>query len=392
MKIGQIVNKIPVSKLLKSSDRLIDSSTFLGVEVEIEGVNNLSHWESTAKSFYWQHKEDHSLRAGGREFVFSEPLYGADVIMAIEHLCAYTQAAQTWKISERTGLHVHLDVRDLELSEYRNLCVIYALVEPLIYNWVGDKRDENMFCLPWYTADVDLDAVSSALKPSSKASPSYQKACFEQCAKYSGLNLAATATFGTVEFRHLKTTFDAPRIIDWLNIILSLKAYACRNGLTPHIILDRLKIQGPYSLARDVFGNALFSKVWYQDYTKDAISLGLVACEKFLDSARDTYLIANPTKTVFDWSLETCKARKVEEATHPGLAKLKARLLAKKGKDKEDAPKRRATFINTTTFTFDESSPTLTQGVPPPSTGIQSQQIIPPDTWLNTYVGNLQDP
>ncbi|MCI0553965.1 MAG: hypothetical protein L0287_23705, partial [Anaerolineae bacterium] len=55
--------------------------------------------------------------------------------------------------------------------------------------------------------------------------------------KYSALNFNTTCLnsglplYGTVEFRHLYGTLDANTIIDWINLIFSIKKYAMKRDL-----------------------------------------------------------------------------------------------------------------------------------------------------------------
>ena len=125
MIIGQVVDKLPSVHLRRADPSLLDSDTLLGVEVEVEGCKK-GLPTSNSSTGYWLSKEDHSLREGGREFVFAEPLFGADAVAAINYLCDEA-IAQKWVISERTGIHVHMDMRNMEVEKFQNFCILYAL-------------------------------------------------------------------------------------------------------------------------------------------------------------------------------------------------------------------------------------------------------------------------
>lgn len=325
MKIGQIVDKIPVVKVHKKSDLLVDSETLLGVEVEVENCVKL-YGANEKFASYWVHKEDPSLRNNGREFVFAEPLFGHDAINAIDFLCIRAKE-HNWKISTLTGLHVHVDVRNMELDEFRNFMTLYALTEPLIYNWVGDSRHENMFCAPWYLSEMDLGVVSSIVK---KQIPQGSILGYlKNLKKYTGLNLNALYKFGTVEFRMLKTTFDNRRIIDWLNILLSLKKYAQTQGLTAEDICKDAHKNGAFAFARKVFGAVLLEKMWYMDYSKDIIGLAGPIADHFLDTAKD--LFVKNKGDLFEWSrihrLGDNTGDEDEQGNHPGHSLWRSRRL-----------------------------------------------------------------
>jgi hypothetical protein len=320
MNIGQLVNKIPVQRLARPSETLVDSQTLLGVEVECENVNSPLSYAGDPRASYWTAKKDDSLRNGGMEFVFTDPLYGADAVAAIEFLCEHAKH-QGYTISTRTGLHAHVDVRNMEVSKFRNFCTTYAIVEPLIYNFIGDKRSGNMFCLPWWAADTDVEKFSRML-PEAETNPHRTRENLRAFHKYSGLNLQALVNFGTVEFRQMRTTFDSARILDWLNIILSIRKFAVEFNGGPNQLCGMLQSYGAYVFASKVFGS-LISKVWYPEYTRDAIGKGLVTAEWFLESNIELWMRENKGASVFDYILSKKKdsSQPVDapEREHPGI-------------------------------------------------------------------------
>jgi hypothetical protein len=278
VKVGQLVNKLPSKRLGKADPGLIDSETLLGVEVEVEGAVKLPT-PSDADFAYWAVHEDNSLRDNGREFVFNEPLFGADVTQACRYLC--TQAKELkYKISERTGLHVHMDVRSMDLDKFRSLLVIYALMEKMLYTWVGDGRERNIHCLPWYIADLDLDNAAEIFR--GQDNPERAQLIIKNLHRYAGLNLASLAKFGTIEYRHLKTTFDFERIVTWINMILSIKRAASIWEGTPEQLLKEARILGSYGFTHRVFGTSLTSKLWYKDADVDFREYGMPTAQYLL--------------------------------------------------------------------------------------------------------------
>jgi len=312
MFVGQVVGKMPAPHLRRNDASLVDSETLLGVEVEVEGVTKKlsTKFKETA---YWTAKEDGSLRNNGMEFVFSEPLFGADVVSAVKFLCQQAKE-HNYRVSVRTGIHTHMDVRGMELDKFQNLCIIYALTEKLFYNWIGDKRSENIHCLPWYAADADLDTIGAIFRdPNSGLS--YVKALH----RYSGLNLNSLVNFGTVEFRQLKTTFDYSRIMDWLNIILSMKKAAIAWQGSPTQLVTEMKLLGAYAFSQKVFGPDLTAKMWYPGFQQDFRGICLPTAQHILDCS-------TPPGTKASSLFDRYKQSYDEEAgNNPGLAKWKKR-------------------------------------------------------------------
>ena len=312
MIIGQVVDKLPSVHLRRADPSLLDSDTLLGVEVEVEGCKK-GLPTSNSSTGYWLSKEDHSLREGGREFVFAEPLFGADAVAAINYLCDEA-IAQKWVISERTGIHVHMDMRNMEVEKFQNFCILYALTERLIYGWVGEGRDKNIHCLPWYMADGDIDYIGQVFRNPKEALP-----LIKNLNRYSGLNLASLATFGTAEFRQLKTTFNKARILMWINIILSLKKAAIAWQGKPNELIREMRLLGAFGFTNRVFGN-LVHHLWYADFSQHFIGTGIPVAQTLLKNT------INPDEKVSSKRIQNHLRNETDErGEHPGFARWKAK-------------------------------------------------------------------
>jgi hypothetical protein len=311
MLIGQVVDKMPSVHLRRPDSALICSDTFLGVECEVEncrkGLPN-----TNVKSGYWENKEDGSLRDNGREFVFREPLFGADVVAAIDHLCESANALK-WTISERCGLHVHMDMRNMEVEKAMNFVILYALTEKPIYYWVGDNRDSNIHCLPWYAADGDLERISAVFREPKEAIHH-----IKALNRYAGLNLAALGQFGSAEFRHLKMTFDRNRIIQWINIILSLKLAAIAWEGKPSQLIQEMRVLGAYGFLERIF-KQYTSMLWYGEFAKDFIGISIPTAQHILKNVNFSEL---KKESVFRSIRQSAID---EQGEHPGLTRWKRR-------------------------------------------------------------------
>lgn len=208
-----------------------------GVELEIESIKTwrpdvLSERRVTIE-------EDTSLRNYGREFILSPS--------------SYEEACETFKLvheniikhssydhfSDRTSIHVHVNVRELELKQLRQLMLVYALFEPIFFDLVGKEREHNIYCVP----------LSYTYIPSS-----YSKSIVtlvETWHKYTAFNMAPAKEKGTVEFRHMYGTGDVHVFSDWLGRIKSLYDFVATNsqfdvlrflesGGTPHELFQRV--------------------------------------------------------------------------------------------------------------------------------------------------------
>ena len=111
----------------KTNDLLIDSTVYVGVEIEVEGLEN--YGACPFLSNYWIKKKDGSLRNYGAEFVTGMefegryvPIRGDDLIVALKDwerwVDHYTlSVGDPPEVGHRTSNHIHIDVRDLDKEE-----------------------------------------------------------------------------------------------------------------------------------------------------------------------------------------------------------------------------------------------------------------------------------
>lgn len=216
MTIGEMVGIEPDVRSYAPSQRLVDSSTLIGVEIEVENVTKAPNIPM------WKVKADGSLRNNGVEYVFSTPMMGQDILTAIDKLYkGITAAGNKPDFTERCGLHVHVDVRSLSYPQYISFLYHVLLVERTLYKYCGRGRDDNVFCIPYYKADAGcstwtLDAsMRDVLYTSSK---------------YYGTNVNATKNYGSVEFRMHPGVPDPQLVVAWVNILLALRKHAVKNA------------------------------------------------------------------------------------------------------------------------------------------------------------------
>ena len=227
------------------SSSLVQPRTLIGVEVEIEGMRdvidtlNSNRKVSRDKSMhrdtrgnwklgsgFWNVKTDGSLRNYGVEFV-TDKLFGEDLLHALDELDAYF-LCHDFDISDRCGIHVHIDVRELKPEEYERFILDYIIFERVLFKYCGINREENLYCLPFCKSD-HYKKVMADISHSIKTGKKFINfiSGFE---RYSALNLAATAKYGSLEFRQLPTTTDMTRVLEWINIIMCLKRNCLDNN------------------------------------------------------------------------------------------------------------------------------------------------------------------
>jgi len=199
------------------------SNRLVGIELEIEEFPEYVEQDFGGITF----TNDGSLRNHGIEAI-TKPI-------AINQVSKFLNAFfKRFEItdrnySERCSTHVHFNAQDLTLEQLNSICLVYQTVERLLFNFVGNDRGNNIFCVPWHQSGLTFNIVNKLSINLFENSRRWQK--------YSALNLIPLAVQGTLEFRHLHGTCDVKVIAQWINLIASIFDYCIK---TP---LEQVKIE-----------------------------------------------------------------------------------------------------------------------------------------------------
>jgi len=211
-----VLKGLPISESLLSEYNPKQKRTMLrygvGIEVEAERAKAFN-------SHYWEITADNSLRDNGIEF---RTFYGYRIAHLPAALLELQAQAGKFSFSERTSVHVHIDVRNTQIEEVGQMFLLYLLFEKSLFRFAGAHREHNVFCVPF-------NQSSKCTKPHSWL------ALINGAEKYTALNLAPVAGFGTVEYRHMAGNADAQHIFNWVMLIAHMKYYAT------HTSYDKMK-------------------------------------------------------------------------------------------------------------------------------------------------------
>lgn len=201
-----------------------DPKCFIGIEVEAENIQTLKNNFPT----FWMEKEDHSLRNNGLEFV-TYPLRAKYLYTALRLLYEDVLPDDV-SFSERTSVHVHVNVRNLTVDELTSFVLLYLIFERVLFSFAGNHRYQNIFCVPVLETTL-LDNFFNNIKFDALRIP-WQK--------YTGLNLLPILDKGTIEFRQFPGTKDYHKIYLWVEMLISLRL-ASRSIFTPTKLLEIIK-------------------------------------------------------------------------------------------------------------------------------------------------------
>lgn len=190
-------------------------SLLYGLELEIESAN--TDWKTAGMTV----KEDGSLRNNGLEFI-TKPMTYSNLAYLLNYFFKRSNITQA-NYSERCSVHVHINALDMTEDEVAALCLIYQVFERVLFNWIGNGRDKNIFCVPWYDTMMTYCVVDRISRKDSYVLRTWQK--------YTALNLTPLTTQGTLEFRHMEGTHNVERILTWVRLIGHMYTFARTLGL-----------------------------------------------------------------------------------------------------------------------------------------------------------------
>ena len=193
---------------------------YCGVELEIEDIKYTDDVQSNCSGVIVE--SDHSLRNNGLEFKFG-PVKFDQALSTFNNIWKYLKVGKT-PFSERTSIHVHVNARCLTTDEARQLVLLYALYEPLFFNFVGNERKNNIFCVPLNYTSLP-NTYKSNLVAMHKAWSKYT--AFNICPMGPGKD--GSDCHGTIEFRHMYGTKDPEVFKKWLTTLKELYTFVEKN-------------------------------------------------------------------------------------------------------------------------------------------------------------------
>lgn len=219
-----------------------DSILLYGVELEIENCPDGPDHAHVGFSA----KEDGSLRNNGWEFV-SHPMDFNNLAYCLTNFFQKNKF-NAENYSDRCSVHVHANCLDLTVDQLAAVLLQYQTFEELLYKFVGQDRDKNIFCIPWSETQLTYNFVNDLEKDLQRV---------RRWQKYTGLNILPLRQFGTIEFRQMGGEYDVVKILNWLRIIGCMFAFARANTLADikRSIMEVNTTSAYSNLMDRVFGN-----------------------------------------------------------------------------------------------------------------------------------------
>ena len=229
--IGEFFNRNrDPSNVVKHS--LVEGTSRVGIEIEVEGFTAVP-----PRMNYWVAKHDGSLRDNGIEFVFANPLGGADIKSAVDEIDTLLFNNRV-NLNVRCSTHVHLDVRDITVPQLKRLIISYIFFETFLFRQSGEYRLKSNFCTPISFAEGLAVVLANVWNTDD---PHYfLSMVVDQWDKYCGINLLPMRNFGSVEFRMSEAKARKGQLLRLVNRFLVLKNIATSSTLEGEEFVDYL--------------------------------------------------------------------------------------------------------------------------------------------------------
>lgn len=206
----------------------------IGVELEVEGKLIRP---DVKRSFFWKEHDEGSLRGQSTEFVLDKPVPHNMLHQAIEELATDTVRCKFNANSERTSVHVHINVQQFTARELYSVMMLFWTFENILVHMNGPSREGNLFCQRTMDAEGLFRNVLTQVRNHQMWNDRDGRR------RYAALNLSSLSKFGSLEFRFIRGLTDFALIELWASELYRFCNIA-RKYTWSHIIKLLLTEQG----------------------------------------------------------------------------------------------------------------------------------------------------
>lgn len=263
---------------------------YIGAEIELAGVRLKPgpNFERIMKRWSVNVVRDGSIERadgcdGGDVEIVTQPAKGTAWTEMIRELCEELQHVEA-QVNKSTGLHIHVDARDLTAFDIKNLVRVYAHVEDVLFSAIAPHRRASYhYCKPCGQEYLErfsqlngkmlksvLPLKQYGIKPVQEryfSTKQGKRDAQEEVARiykrrsehkyddtrYRALNLHSYWHRGTIEFRHHHGTADAEKIRNWGVVCMSVVHYVATHQTESDIqhLLSLQKGEALLTMVRD---------------------------------------------------------------------------------------------------------------------------------------------
>ena len=237
----------------------------IGAELETENCPNYGDtYQSLLAQVKFTVEGDNSLRGNAFEFI-SKPMQSTHFLAALEDYFKLTKFTDV-NYSDRCSVHIHVNCTDMTMEQISTVSLLYTIVEDIIFEFVGNNRDTNIYCIPWNQCRNHFNLIDNFLRDSNYTLASWQK--------YTAVNLIPLASLGTMEFRQMHGTSDLGKLTQWVNIIGALFKYGKSHELKD--LIAKVMTLNNTSQYEQFFTEVLGGQLAYSERYRQRMEEGII--------------------------------------------------------------------------------------------------------------------
>lgn len=238
--------ELPEDTPVKGSGALYDDNVLIGIEHEFEGWRSDVHAGNTPSQYFTE--RDGSLRNGGMEYILSSPLKGGELNDALLSMSDMYDGSDLI-INERTSTHVHVDVRDLTILQYRNFILAYIILEDILFGLCSEERIGNPYCVALGQSRHMENTFRNLQRGATRGD------MFSEGLRYGAISMNATQRMGSLEFRMRETIPVYNDILQWVNILLGMRDFAVNKCSLDYMsFIEKLHSKDPQLVLKYMLG------------------------------------------------------------------------------------------------------------------------------------------
>ena len=227
----------------------------VGIEIEVEGNKFPKHAtrynvaiDSHLIPPEWKYVRDGSLRGkDNAEYVLDGPVTFDRVKEVTDALWdMFSNYGTVLDDSNRTSVHVHLNVQEWHLNRLATFLAAYFSVEEILSEFCGEHRVGNLFCL----RGKDAPGIISRLKDFIKSGEAYT---FSDGMHYGGLNCQSIQKFGSLEIRTMRGAMKAEEVQTWVSILQRLYEISAEYEDPRHLV-ESFSSEGHHAYLQKLLG------------------------------------------------------------------------------------------------------------------------------------------
>lgn len=256
----------------------VNPELVVGLELETENCFSTiqgSDLEDAARRANISIETDGSLRGNAYEFI-TRPMETRHALAALTDFFAATKYNDI-NYSDRCSIHVHVNCTNLELEAISSLSLLYTVFEDILFGFVGNNRDSNIYCIPWNQCRMHFDLIQRFLSGNGEV--------LRNWSKYTALNLIPLGRYGTVEFRQMHGTADMGKITQWVNIIGAMFKEASATEL--NVLIPQIRELNTTSQYEAFFNRCLGSQLVYNEVYRQKMEEGVIFAKMALINMSD---------------------------------------------------------------------------------------------------------